>query len=77
MAYQFLVDTYETVILKVLSVWSMFDDQDLTQRSHKDGVEKIGGQAPQSLEGFVRAHRTEFTGGPELSRQAQREMRKS
>ena len=35
MAYQFLVDTYETEILKVLNVWSMFDDRDLTERPHK------------------------------------------
>ena len=35
MAYQFLVDTYETEILKVLSVWSMFDDRDLAKRPHK------------------------------------------
>jgi uncharacterized damage-inducible protein DinB len=30
--YQFLVDTYETEILKVLSVWSMFEDEDLRVR---------------------------------------------
>ena len=35
MRYQFLVDTYETEILKVLSVWSMFDDQDLAKRPHE------------------------------------------
>ena len=34
MRYQFLVDTYETEILKVLSVWSMFDDGDLPVRPH-------------------------------------------
>jgi uncharacterized damage-inducible protein DinB len=32
--YQFLVDTYETEIIKVLSVWSMFDDGDLPFRPH-------------------------------------------
>jgi len=32
MVYQFLVDTYETEIEKVLSVWSMFDDEDLLIR---------------------------------------------
>jgi len=32
MRYQFLVDTYETEIIKVLSVWSMFDDADLPRR---------------------------------------------
>ena len=32
--YEFLVDTYETEILKVLSVWSMFDDDDLPLRPH-------------------------------------------
>lgn len=34
MRYQFLVDTYETEILKVLSVWSMFEDADLRRRPH-------------------------------------------
>ncbi|MEQ1883868.1 MAG: DinB family protein [Bryobacteraceae bacterium] len=34
MRYQFLVDTYETEILKVLSVWSMFRDADLPVRPH-------------------------------------------
>jgi uncharacterized damage-inducible protein DinB len=36
MRYQFLVDTYETEIIKVLSVWSMFDDADLRQRPRSD-----------------------------------------
>jgi hypothetical protein len=26
MRYQFLIDTYQTEIVKVLGVWSMFDD---------------------------------------------------
>jgi len=30
--YQFLVDTYETERLKVMSVWRMFHDEDLTTR---------------------------------------------
>lgn len=30
--YRFLVDTYETEILKVLSVWSEFHDEDLPRR---------------------------------------------
>src|SRR5689334_18557590 len=34
MRYSFLVDTYETERLKVLSVWSMFRDQDLNTRPH-------------------------------------------
>ena len=34
MRYQFLIDSYETEILKVLSVWSMFDDADLRSRPH-------------------------------------------
>jgi uncharacterized damage-inducible protein DinB len=34
MRYQFLVDTYETEIVKVLSVWSMFDDADILVRPH-------------------------------------------
>jgi uncharacterized damage-inducible protein DinB len=34
MRYQFLVDTYETERLKVLSVWTMFLDEDLPVRPH-------------------------------------------
>ena len=34
MRYQFLIDTYETEILKVLSVWSSFLDEDLSVRPH-------------------------------------------
>lgn len=34
MPYQFLVDTYATERLKVLSVWSMFKDEDLLTRPH-------------------------------------------
>src|SRR5579864_653995 len=36
MRYQFLVDTYETEIIKGLSVWSMFDDADLLRRPRSD-----------------------------------------
>ncbi len=32
--YSFLVETYETEILKVVSVWSMFEDADLHARPH-------------------------------------------
>jgi uncharacterized damage-inducible protein DinB len=32
--YAFLVDTYETERLKVLSVWSMFEDADMPVRPH-------------------------------------------
>jgi uncharacterized damage-inducible protein DinB len=32
--YQFLIDTYETELLKVASVWSMFHDDDLSFRPH-------------------------------------------
>ena len=34
MRYRFLVDTYETERLKVLSVWGMFRDEDLPVRPH-------------------------------------------
>ena len=34
MRYQFLIDTYETELLKVASVWSMFHDEDLPVRPH-------------------------------------------
>ena len=40
MKYEFLVDTYETEIIKVLSVWSMCDDGDLTNRPH--GIDTRG-----------------------------------
>jgi hypothetical protein len=32
--YQFLLDTYETEILKVVSVWGMFNDADIRTRPH-------------------------------------------
>lgn len=35
-SYDFLIETYETEILKVLSVWSMFDDGDMATRSRTD-----------------------------------------
>ena len=38
MRYQFLVDTYATERLKVLSVWSMFRDEDLAVRPHATDV---------------------------------------
>ena len=38
--YEFLVDTYETEILKVLSVWSSFHDEDMQARPHP--VDKRG-----------------------------------
>lgn len=34
--YDFLIETYETEILKVLGVWSMFDDADLNVRPRED-----------------------------------------
>ena len=36
MRYEFLIDTYETERLKVLSVWSMFNDNDLPFRPNPD-----------------------------------------
>ena len=36
--YQFLVDTYETEILKVASTWSSFHDEDLHVRPHPTDV---------------------------------------
>jgi len=38
--YQFLVETYETEIVKVLSVWSSFHDEDMETRPHP--VDKRG-----------------------------------
>jgi len=32
--YQFLTDTFETEVQKVLSAWSMFEDEDLPKRPH-------------------------------------------
>jgi uncharacterized damage-inducible protein DinB len=34
MAYDFLIDTYATERMKVISVWSMFKDEDLPVRPH-------------------------------------------
>ena len=36
MRHRFLVDTYETEILKVLGVWSMFEDGDMDRRPNPD-----------------------------------------
>jgi uncharacterized damage-inducible protein DinB len=36
MPYQFLVDTYETECIKVVSVWSEFSDRDLPVRPRED-----------------------------------------
>lgn len=36
MRYDFLVDTYETERLKVLSIWSEFRDDELSSRPHPD-----------------------------------------
>ena len=36
MTYQFIVDTYETERIKVLGVWSMFEDKDLPVRPHPE-----------------------------------------
>ncbi len=36
MTYRFIVDTYETERIKVLSVWSMFKDEELTARPHHE-----------------------------------------
>ncbi len=36
--YEFLVDTYETEIQKVLGVWAMFEDEDLKTRPHPKDV---------------------------------------
>ena len=33
--YEFLTDTYRTEIQKVVSVWAMFDDEDIRQRPHQ------------------------------------------
>ena len=35
MAYDFLIDTYATERMKVISVWSMFKDEDLAVRPHE------------------------------------------
>ena len=47
------------------------DHQDGIFSGVTDVVKKIGGQAPQSLEDFVRAHKAEFTGGTKVLREAQ------
>ena len=36
MTYRFIVDTYETERIKVLSVWSMFKDEELPARPHPE-----------------------------------------
>ncbi len=44
---QFLVDTYETEIEKVLGVWAMFEDEDLKKRPIR---RTSGGGASTSME---------------------------
>jgi len=39
MTYQFIVDTYETERIKVLSVWSMFKDEELPIRPHSEDAQ--------------------------------------
>ncbi len=39
MTYQFIVDTYETERIKVLSVWSMFKDEELPVRPHSEDAQ--------------------------------------
>ena len=36
MTYRFVADTYETERIKVLSVWSMFKDEELPARPHPE-----------------------------------------
>src|SRR3954452_23774487 len=38
MRYDFLIDTYETERVKVVSAWSMFTDQDLPIRPHPSDI---------------------------------------
>lgn len=38
MIYNFLVETYETERIKTLSVWAMFQDEDLPIRPHKEDL---------------------------------------
>lgn len=38
MRYEFLIDTYDTERIKVISAWSMFTDQDLPVRPHPTDV---------------------------------------
>ncbi len=51
------------------------DHQDGVFSAETDAVKKIGGRPPQSLKQFVGAHITEFSGGPELQQQTNRERR--
>ena len=39
MTYQFIVDTYETERIKVLSAWSMFKDEELPVRPHSEDAQ--------------------------------------
>ena len=41
MAYDFLIDTYETERVKVVSVWSEFSDEDLPVRPHRLDIEAV------------------------------------
>ena len=41
MPYDFLIDTYETERVKVVSVWSEFTDEDLPVRPHRAILEAV------------------------------------
>ncbi len=51
MTYQFIVDTYETERIKVLSVWSMFKDEELPIRPHSQDAR---GRSVQEQMGLAR-----------------------
>ena len=66
------IEQWRTILVeKVAFLESLVTHLAAVAQDHQDGVfsgvtdvvEKIGGQAPQLLEDFVRAHMVEFTGG--------------
>ncbi len=69
MRYQFLIDTYDTERLKTLSVWSMFDDNDLTIRPQAEDPrgrsvhEQMVHQCVSEDLGTVRVHRLHICPG--------------
>ena len=60
MRYDFLVETYETERVKVVSVWSEFRDEDLAFRPNANdprGTERAGtDDSPVRKRGFLVAH---------------------
>src|SRR5438132_1313758 len=53
MGYAFLVETYETERLKVMSAWAAFQDQDLPFRPHPSDRRGLGIEGAPTLDAYA------------------------